>query len=710
MFNCQNIFTLGIVVLLTMLSAGRFGTIAQAGTLDPDFGTAGKVSTDVYHADEPTKTWVLPDGKILVVGQSTFQTGSFPPPASLYALLVRYNSNGSLDTSFGVSGKVHDTSLLSVADAMLQPDGKIVMVGAAGPEFFIYEKFRVIRFNADGTRDTGFGTGGAVTTDIGGAIDVPRGGVILPDGKILVAGTSAGSSTSAGTITLVRYNSNGTLDNTFGVGGILYYFNGPVNSTPPVTDLALLADGKFLVLASSFAARFNPDGSFDPTFGSGGFANGGGTDMFQQPDGKFIIPGAPPLPPTNDNFGLTRRNSDWSMDSSFGVNGFVRIRFRASVGYYQGLIRGIAFKPNGEFYVSGRAYTDSSSGTPVARFTANGVEVAKTVEPFIIQGFHGPIALQPDGKIVVAGSADGVSTVDVGVVRFTEITNDAPVAFRRSYDFDGDGRDDIAVYRPGSGGGNSVWYSTLNGYTTWNFGSEGDIIAPADFTGDGVTDLAVFRPSTGTWYIANSLVNPGADFTAVPWGAAGDVPAVGDFDGDGNGDVAVFRPSDGVWYIRNSQDASFRAVQWGMAGDIPRVGDYDGDGLSDITVYRPSSGTWYILRSSDLQLHAVPFGAMGDIPVAADYDGDSVTDIAVFRPSTGVWYLINSSTVTFVSQNWGTSGDSPAPGDFDGDGKTDFAVVRTVGANGIWHVLNSSNGSILSRSWGLNTDTPVPGK
>lgn len=261
--------------------------------------------------------------------------------------------------------------------------------------------------------------------------------------------------------------------------------------------------------------------------------------------------------------------------------------------------------------------------------------------------------------------------------------------------FDGDGKADLSVFRPG----NNTWYSlnSTNGTFVQNvFGASGDIITPGDYDGDGRTDRAVFRPSNGTWYLSRS--NDG--FTAIQFGANGDKPAVGDYDGDGKYDLAVFRPSTGVWYIYLIGSNTFRIQAFGISTDVIGQGDYDGDGKTDIAVYR--NGTWFIWQSSTLSLSVQQFGIAGDLPIQSDYDGDGRTDTAVFRPSNGVWYL-NKSTDGFSSAQFGISTDTPAPADYDGDGITDFAIYR----NGIWFIINSSNGASLVTGFGISGDKPI---
>jgi uncharacterized delta-60 repeat protein len=448
--------------------------------------------------------------------------------------------------------------------------------------------------------------------------------------------------------------------------------------------------------------RFNADGSLDSSFDGDGVVRNTGFGVTLQPDGKYIVIGDTGGSITA--FDLFRYNPDGSLDLTFGTNG----RVLTSFPQFLASVNQVALKANGEIYAAGYAAGNSIVNPvfAIARYDVNGTLLAKTTTPWGNDSFASTLAFQSDGKLVVAGTIRPFET-DVAVARYVNITNDTG-AFKRSYDFNADGRDDIAVYRPGSGGGPSAWFSapSTNGYV---FGSAGDLIAPGDFTGDGVPDLGVFRPSTGYWYYSLNLVNPGAQYGAIKWGVAGDIPVAADYDSDGKADVAVFRPSQGAWYIRNSSNGSFRSVSWGAPGDIPVVGDYDGDSKPDLAVFRSSAGAWYILKTSDNQMLSYGFGANGDRPVQADYDGDGTTDIAVFRPSDGVWYSIRSSTGGFVGQAWGTNGDIPAPGDYDGDGKADLAVFRPTGADGYWYILRSDGGSVQTLQWGTSTDSPVPG-
>ncbi|MEP6923828.1 MAG: VCBS repeat-containing protein [Pyrinomonadaceae bacterium] len=275
------------------------------------------------------------------------------------------------------------------------------------------------------------------------------------------------------------------------------------------------------------------------------------------------------------------------------------------------------------------------------------------------------------------------------------------LAVRKQFDYDGDGRADVSVFRPGSGN----WYwlnSSTNGFVAANFGLNGDKIAPGDFDNDGKTDLCVFRPSNGVWYRLNSFDNT---FAAVQFGTNGDIPVAGDFDGDGRSDIAVFRPGNGYWYRINSSNNQFVAQQFGTSGDKPQVGDFDADGKNDVAVFRPSSGFWYFIGSANGSLSGTQFGMSGDVPTPADFDGDRKADIAVFRPTNGTWYRLNSSNGAFIGQQWGLSGDIPTPADYDGDAKADIAVFRP--ASGTWFMLRSTAG-YTAQQFGASGDVPTP--
>ena len=243
-------------------------------------------------------------------------------------------------------------------------------------------------------------------------------------------------------------------------------------------------------------------------------------------------------------------------------------------------------------------------------------------------------------------------------------------------DYDGDGRADLAVWRPRQGALEGIWYvvrSADGGVVAqqWGAAAAGDQPVPADYDGDGRVDIAVWRPEQGVWYVLRSSDGQ----TASPaWGAPGDRPVPADYDGDGRVDLAVWR--DGAWFIVSSRDGSTRGETLGEATDVPVPADYDGDGRADLAVWRPATGEWLIVGSRDGALMRRQWGVPGDLPVPTDYDGDGRADLAVWRAATGEWWIAGSRDGAVTHRQWGAPGDVPLPADFDGDGLPDLSVYR----------------------------------
>jgi hypothetical protein len=308
---------------------------------------------------------------------------------------------------------------------------------------------------------------------------------------------------------------------------------------------------------------------------------------------------------------------------------------------------------------------------------------------------------------------------------------------KRPIDFDGDGRQDYSVLRfPAAGDPRPITWWNLNSTAgaqtvATSFNALTDFPVPGDFDGDGRDDYAVFRANTaGTQSEYWILKSSNSTIQYYAWGLGGDLNVARDYDGDGITDPAVMRRgavgSTAVWYIRQSTNGQARTVLFGTSGtgannqDFPVPGDYDGDGKFDIAVYRAGTlsptNTYIVLRSSDGTVSYTPFGNfVTDWIVPGDYDGDGKYDFAVartgsFATSPMVWWIINSSTGTTRAQQFGISSDTPAQGDYDGDARADIAVHRratTTGSPGFFWVYRSFDNTAQVTQWGNTPDFPV---
>ncbi len=238
-------------------------------------------------------------------------------------------------------------------------------------------------------------------------------------------------------------------------------------------------------------------------------------------------------------------------------------------------------------------------------------------------------------------------------------------------DYDGDGKDDVAVFRPltnGQPSGNAFFYilqSQTNTVRIEDFGQNGDDWrVVGDYDGDGKDDPAVYRQNAGAqnfFYYRGSLNNPNGNITFVPWGAGIFVrPNYGDYDGDGKADFCV-QNEGGVFSLLKSS-GGIEYTQWGSGTDILVPGDFDGDGKYDFCVVRNISNAynWYILERDGGGTGASPilWGITADQITPGDYDGDGKQDVGIWRPSDGTFYIRNSGTNSLTGFKWGQMGDN----------------------------------------------------
>lgn len=426
-------------VILTSSSVWTPVQAAAAGDLDPAFGGDGKVSTDFFgDADDALDVVIQPDGRIVAAGSARIN-GS-----NVDFALARYNRDGSLDVSFGTGGKV-TTDFLDTFDQAnalaLQPDGKIVAAGITGNQMDRAD-FALARYNSDGSLDASFGSGGKVVTDFFGGVDAAGSIALQPDGRIVVAGASFVGMN--GDFALVRYNTDGSLDASFGVGGkVTTDFFGFGDSANAV---GLLPDGRIIVAGSAFSsstvtdfalARYNRDGSLDASFGAGGKVI---TDFFGfsdrasalaiQADGRVVAAGgANNLNSTGFDFALARYNGDGSLDSGFGDGGRATTDF---LGILDAAVD-VALQPDGRIVAVGFTSKDFSGlreDFALTRYDRNGrLDTSFGSGGKVTTDFFGDrdggsaIAIQSDGQLVVAGTAfNGSTKNDFALARYAAIS------------------------------------------------------------------------------------------------------------------------------------------------------------------------------------------------------------------------------------------------------------------------------------------------
>ena len=355
------------------------------GQLDVTFGTGGRTTTDFGPGLNGGANDVVlqPDGKILVagsVGPSGAQAGSW--------MVARYDSSGNLDTSFGIGGffiKRFGSTYETARKLLVQPDGKIVVMGYAGTDHGVYDII-VMRLNANGTLDDGsagdstpgdsFGTGGFNRLNLG-ETDLVGGLARQPDGKLLVSG-STGPLFGADSSIVIRYNVDGSLDSSFGNAGIAV---ANVSNRNSASSIAIAADGSILVGGIRFInefreyslLRYTASGQLDTTFGESGRATAGMATptngvhgLVVQSDGKILGIGTTLNGTGAENVGLVRWNPDGSLDMGFGRDGNGTVV--ADLTGNQDEFYNLVIQSNGRIVVAGFSMVAGSADFSLAGF------------------------------------------------------------------------------------------------------------------------------------------------------------------------------------------------------------------------------------------------------------------------------------------------------------------------------------------------------
>ncbi len=487
------------------------------------------------------------------------------------------------DTAFGTNGDVVVTmgSTGSQANAVaVQSDGKIVVAGAVSSAATA-DDYAVVRLNADGTLDTGFGTGGGVTKDFSGLNDDAYAVVVQADGGIVVGGESTDGSSFK--FKLIRYDSDGNVDTSFGSSGIVT--TDPGGSGASLRALALQPDGKLVAAGYRYGgspvtydyvlARYNHDGSLDSGFGTNGLVitplgnnNDYDVALALQADGKIVIAsGYRTASMTDADFLIARYNADGSLDTS-GFNagavgspgaGLLAVDLQSGSDDYA---LGVAVQPDGGIVAAGRT-TDGShissyglvranaDGTVDTTFGTGGVAITDS------NAFAHAVLVQPNGKIVAAGETNNGADSDFSMFRY-----DAAGAATGG-----------AVLAVGSGG------DVIRALAAQ---PDGGLVAAGFSTSGSRTDMAVarFTPDDAPWDVTPNAFK----FTDDPDGTANgtstsDMITISGLDSGVSVPVTV----SGGEYAKNGSTTYTNAMGWASNGDQFNVRHTDGAAVGEMT-------------------------------------------------------------------------------------------------------------------------------
>jgi uncharacterized delta-60 repeat protein len=401
------------------------------GALDRSFGNAGLVvirsAQRSFVADALA---VQPDGKIVMGGMSSDVSSG-----NIQLAVARYNGDGTADDNFSSGGMATTPLGFAGAEAnavALQPDGMILVVGTAYSHGSANDTLFVARFTSSGVLDSSFGTAGVTTTQVGTGASGAAALALQPDGRIIVAGTAFSNGATDDDFAIVRYKSSGRLDADFGSGGVVttdFSSSDPGGgaSLDRAGAVALQTDGQIVVAGftrgdrQSFAvARYNPDGSLDPRFGSGGKMQIAAAEpqvysVVVQHSGDIVLAGSAASSTRGTaSFALVRLRSDGRADESFGSGGLVTTTFEGS----RSGARSVVVQSDGKLITAGAKFGAPSaqgdalpeSGFALARYNSDGSidsSFGDRGRALTSMGDAGAtplsLAVQSDGKILAAG-------------------------------------------------------------------------------------------------------------------------------------------------------------------------------------------------------------------------------------------------------------------------------------------------------------------
>jgi uncharacterized delta-60 repeat protein len=594
--------------------------LTASGAVDTTFhGTGYRVfSINSNGNDVPYDVVQQADGKLLMVGVSASSTSS----ATNNFFAARFNTNGSLDTTFGgglgyvvVNVSTNPAGNDVAYRVALQSDGKIVLGGVANGDFGL------VRLNADGTLDTTFDSDGKVTSDFG-STDTPLAMAVDAGGKIILAGyTGAGTTCD---FALARYTSTGALDTTFDFDGKRTFSLGP--NADQIYSMLVQSDGKYVAVGTTvgltsgadFAlVRLNSDGSFDTTFAGDGIAtlNGGVPSLLintvlPEADGTILVGGSAYRPAQSPDYAqsgfIWRMLSDGTFDTSFGTGGMSVTTAVSDVGQL------VVQPSDGKiiFVGIGGVGRLNASGTLDTTFGSSGY----LTYPYSFTPYD--IALQADGKLVVGGVYFRGTNNDFAVARYTSagvldttfgVGGWAIVDLQGNHDY---GRA-IALQNDGK---IVITGETYDGSTNYSFGAvrfNTDGSLDTAFSGDGVQVISV---GTGYAYPTDVVIQPDGKIVL-----GGDASVA-------SGDFAM---------VRLAGDGSLD-VSFGAAGIVTTDIGTSADGIKRVLL--PGDGSILAVGNSyepDSQIAVVSYKADGSLNTSFGSGGIVTTDIG---PSVDLGY------------------------------------------------------------------------
>ena len=599
------------------------------GSFDTGFDGDGLVTT-VVNPGQPSPAIdvvIQSDGKIVAAGTTNEATSALAD-----AVLVRYNTDGSLDTSFDDDGLAFTNLGVAGVNALaLQPDGKIVAVGyASSPDW----DWALLRYNVDGSLDTSFGVAGVVTTGFG-AFAQARDVVLESDGRIVVAGwVRVSASPWTYEFLLARYNSDGSLDTGFGDSGIVR----PNPSLDLARGMARQSDGRIVVVGSTG----------EPQFAVARFLTDANVAPVATADGPYsVLPGGTAGGNVLDNDSDVDGNPLTAVKVSDPTQGAVTLGSDGSFVY----TADVSFR-----------------GTDSFTYAANdGLENSNVVEVSFVGPPNAPPEANPDGphSVLEGGSfsgnvLDNDSDADGDALTATKVSD--PAQGTLTIDVDG-----AFTYTPTSGfvGVDSFTYKANDGIEDSNVAEVSIVVGPVP------DDVGLVDPTTGIWHLRDGV----GKVTSFYYGNPGDVPFTGDWDCDGIDTPGLFRESDAFAYLRNENSQGIAEIRFffGNPSDVPLAGDFNGDGCDTLSIYRPFEARFYVvnkLGSDNGGLGAADFsflfGNPGDKPVVGDWDGDGIDEVGLHRESTGFFYWRNTLTTGSADGSIfiGDPGDQLVAGDW----------------------------------------------